>query len=149
MRAVIQRVKIAKVVVEGRPVGEIGKGILLFLGVEKGDEDKDIEFIASKVANLRIFEDDEMKMNLSVKGVQGKVLAVSQFTLLGDSRKGRRPSFDKAAAPKEAEEKYLKVVDKLKDEGIEVETGRFKACMDVELVNDGPVTILLDSRKGS
>lgn len=147
MRAVIQRVKRAEVKVEGESVAKIEKGILALVGVELGDSEDDVNWLASKVAELRIFEDSEQKMNLSVKDVGGSILVVSQFTLLGDCRKGRRPSFDKAAPPNVAESLYLLFVDKLKSLGIDVQTGRFAKKMEVELVNDGPVTLLLDSRK--
>jgi len=149
MRAVIQRVRRAEVRVGDRTVGEIGKGLLVLLGVEVGDTDADLDWIAKKVAELRIFGDSEGKMNLSVQDVGGAVLVVSQFTLLGDCRKGRRPSFDKAAPPSFAEPMYEAFADKLKSVGIDVQTGEFAAMMEVELVNDGPVTLVLDSRRGS
>ena len=149
MRAVIQRVRRAEVRVGDRTVGEIGKGLLVLLGVEVGDTDADLDWIAKKIAELRIFGDTEGKMNLSVQDVGGAVLVVSQFTLLGDCRKGRRPSFDKAAPPSFAEPMYEAFADKLKSVGIDVQTGEFAAMMEVELVNDGPVTLVLDSRKGS
>lgn len=147
MRAVIQRVKGARVRVEGETVGSIERGILVFVGVEKGDGGEDLEYMARKIVNLRIFEDEKGQMNLSLKEVGGEVLLVSQFTLLGDARKGRRPSFDRAEEPKRAEELYLSLGDLIEREGIRVKKGVFRAMMEVELVNDGPVTILLDSRR--
>ncbi len=147
MRAVIQRVKGARVRVEGRTVGSIGRGVLAFVGVEKGDDRKDLEYMARKIVNLRIFEDQKGQMNLSLKDVGGEVLLVSQFTLLGDARKGRRPSFERAEEPGRAEELYLALGELIEREGIRVERGIFRAMMEVDLVNDGPVTILLDSRK--
>lgn len=147
MRAVIQKVSSAAVSVDGRPVGTIGKGILAYVGVEKGDIEADLRFISSKIASLRIFGDSEGKMNLSVKDIGGSVLVISQFTLLGDCTKGRRPSFDRAEAPGEAKALYERVVVALREEGLKVETGEFQAHMEVESVNDGPVTFILDSRK--
>ncbi len=147
MRAVVQRVKKASVVVDGKIVGKIGKGILILLGVGKEDTEEDIRWLADKVSNLRIFEDDEGKMNKSVKDVGGKILVVSQFTLYGDCRKGRRPSFTQAAPPEKGRFFYEKFIEDLKKEGIEVESGIFGAKMEVHLINDGPVTILLDSKK--
>jgi D-tyrosyl-tRNA(Tyr) deacylase len=147
MRAVVQRVSSARVRVEGRVVGEIGRGLLVFAGVEKGDGADDISYIAGKVNDLRIFEDAAGKMNLSIAEAGGAVLAVSQFTLCGDCRKGRRPSFDAAEPPASARVLYEGLVSALKGLNVKVETGEFQAHMDVELVNDGPVTILLDSRR--
>ena len=148
MRAVVQRVSLARVHVDGAVVGEIGNGLLIFLGVEKGDTEDDLNYIASKVASLRIFYDDAGRMNLDVKEVSGGVLVVSQFTLMGDCRKGRRPSFDAAEEPAKAKNMYEAFAEKLKTEGIgRVEKGVFGADMKVELTNDGPVTMLLDSRK--
>ena len=147
MRAVVQRVNNASVLVDNKTVGKIGRGALVLLGVEEGDVTKDVDYISAKIANLRIFEDLNGKINLSLIDIQGDVMIVSQFTLLGDARKGRRPSFDKAEKPGEAKKKYLEVVEKLKGEGLKVEKGEFQATMDIELVNSGPVTILLDSRK--
>lgn len=147
MRAVIQRVKEARVRVDGNIVGEIGRGILVFLGIEKGDGTKDLEYLAKKIVNLRVFEDDKGQMNLSVKDVEGEVLLVSQFTLLGDARKGRRPSFERAEEPERARELYESLVRMVRMEGLPVEEGVFRAMMEVELINDGPVTILLDSKK--
>lgn len=147
MRAVVQRVNFARVRVADRTVGEIGRGLLVFAGVEKGDGDNDIAYIAGKVRDLRIFEDGEGKMNLSVQEASGAVLAISQFTLCGDSRKGRRPSFDAAESPAAAKPLYEGLVEALRQLNLTVETGEFQAHMQVELANDGPVTILLDSRR--
>ena len=147
MRAVVQRVKSARVDVASQTVGRIGNGLLVFLGVELGDGDRDLEYICTKINGLRIFEDDEGKMNLSAGEVDGGVLVVSQFTLLGDARHGRRPSFSNAAPPDEGERWYLAAADFLRRAGLEVQTGQFRAEMEVHLVNDGPVTILLDSRR--
>ncbi|MDP2892066.1 MAG: D-aminoacyl-tRNA deacylase [Bacillota bacterium] len=147
MRAVVQRVKKAAVKIEGKTVGEIGRGMLVFLGIGADDDDRDIQYICSKVQGLRIFEDGEGKMNLSIKEAGGGVLLVSQFTLHGDCRKGRRPSFSAAMAPDRAKDLYYKTVGLMKEAGLYVETGEFQAMMDVELINDGPVTILLDSKR--
>ena len=152
MRAVVQRVTSARVTVDRRVVGEIGAGLLVFLGVEKGDAGQDIEYIVNKVRELRIFDDggDESgrkRMNRSVADVSGSVLVVSQFTLAGDVRRGRRPSFDAAAAPEIAREYYEIVVARLRESGLIVATGEFQAMMRVQLENDGPVTILIDSRR--
>lgn len=147
MRAVLQRVSRASVEVEGSIVGQIGAGWLILLGVERGDGDADASWIAEKVLNLRAFEDDQGKMNRSVVDVGGGVLVVSQFTLLGDCRGGRRPSFTAAADPAEAERLYLLAARELARSGLHVATGTFRAMMKVELVNEGPVTLLLDSRK--
>lgn len=147
MRAVVQRVSRSSVTVEGQVTGEIKKGLMVLLGVAEGDTEKDAEYIANKVAGLRIFEDSEDKMNLSVKDVGGDILAVSQFTLLGDVRKGKRPSFSDAARPDAANELYKKFISFLQQDGLHVEEGVFQTHMMVELVNDGPVTILLDSKK--
>ncbi len=148
MRCVIQRVTRASVAVEGRVVGEIGPGFLALLGVEEGDGEKDVRYVSDKVAGLRVFEDENDKMNLSIQDVGGSVLAVSQFTLCGDARHGRRPSFSAAARPDIAIPLYEAFCNQLREVGIPVETGVFQAHMNVALVNDGPVTILLDSRKG-
>lgn len=137
----------ARVRVDGRTVGEIGRGLLVFAGVEKGDGADDIKYVAGKVSGLRIFEDDAGKMNVSVADAGGSVLAVSQFTLCGDCRKGRRPSFDDAEAPASARPIYEALVRELRALNLKVETGEFQAHMEVELANDGPVTILLDSRR--
>lgn len=147
MRAVVQRVLRASVAVNGQFTGEIGKGYMVLLGVETGDGEKDVSYIADKVANLRVFEDSAGKMNLALAEVNGAILAVSQFTLLGDARGGRRPSFITAARPEEADALYEQVVADWRERGIVVETGVFGADMAVNLVNDGPVTILLDSKK--
>ena len=147
MRAVIQRVSRAKVTVDGEITGEIGEGILVLLGVSKKDSEKEALYLLEKTLNLRIFEDSEGKMNLSILDVKGELLVVSQFTLYGDARKGRRPSFIDAAAPFEANRLYEFFVAEARRQISKVGTGRFQAMMDVELVNDGPVTILLDSTK--
>lgn len=147
MRVVIQRVQRAKVTVAGEIVGEIARGWLVLLGIAPADTQKQVDWLAEKVANLRAFEDQDGKMNLSVSDVGGSVLVVSQFTLLGDCRKGRRPSFIQAAAPELAERLYETFVAAIGVQGIPVATGKFRAMMQVELVNDGPVTILLDSSK--
>lgn len=145
MRAVVQRIDRASVTVDGQVTGRAGRGLLVLLGVAAGDTEKDLRYIADKVAGLRIFEDEAGKMNLSVRDVGGEILAVSQFTLCGDCRKGRRPSFDKAADPETAVVFYEQFVCLCRKAGIHVETGVFRAHMLVELVNNGPVTILLDS----
>jgi D-tyrosyl-tRNA(Tyr) deacylase len=148
MRAVVQRVSRAEVRVEGKVVGSIGKGILVLLGIGRDDDGQDIQWLADKVMNLRIFEDENDKMNLSVLDVKGQVLVVSQFTLYGDCRKGKRPSYSSAAAPADAEKMYNTFIQTIESKyGIKVETGIFQAMMEVELVNDGPVTLLLDSKK--
>jgi D-aminoacyl-tRNA deacylase len=147
MRAVLQRVTRASVEVEGVVVGRIGPGLLVLLGVARGDTDDAAGKLAQKVVNLRAFEDEEGKMNRSVAEAAGAVLVVSQFTLLADCRGGRRPSFTEAAEPNEAERLYLRFVDQIRSAGLETATGTFRALMQVELVNDGPVTFLLDSRK--
>ena len=148
MRCVVQRVSRASVTVEGKTTGDVEKGYMVLVGVEQGDGEADMRYCAEKVAGLRVFEDGEGKMNLSVKDVGGAVLAVSQFTLLGDARHGRRPSFSNAARPEEANALYEDFCQALRAAGIRVETGVFQTHMEVSLVNDGPVTILLDSRKG-
>lgn len=147
MRAVAQRVSEASVVVDGEVVGRIGRGLLVYLGAADGDGDADVETMANKLAGLRIFPDEAGKMSRSVEDVGGGVLVVSQFTLFGDVRRGRRPSFDGAAPPAEAEALYERVVARIRDKGLQVETGRFRASMDVRCRVDGPVTILIDSRK--
>jgi D-tyrosyl-tRNA(Tyr) deacylase len=147
MKAVVQRVSSARVEVSGDTVGEIARGLLVLLGVANGDEEKDAAWMAEKIVGLRIFEDDAGKMNRSLMEVDGSVLAVSQFTLLGDVRKGRRPSFIDAAPKEKAERLYGEFVSKARSLGARTETGRFQAHMAVHLVNDGPVTILLDSRE--
>ena len=147
MRAVVQRVKSASVKVEGKLVSEIGAGILIFLGIAHEDTTTEIEYIANKVANLRIFEDEDGKMNRSLLEMGGATLVVSQFTLYGDCRKGRRPSFIKAARPELANTLYEEFITVLEQQNIPTQGGTFQAMMDVELTNDGPVTILLDSDK--
>lgn len=147
MRAVIQRVKEADVTVENKVTGSIEAGLVVLLGVEDGDTEADSAYIAEKAVGLRIFEDQEGKMNLSLQDVGGKVLAVSQFTLLGDVRKGKRPSFTKAAKPDEANRLYRHFVELTRAKGIEVQEGIFQTDMLVKIYNDGPVTILLDSKK--
>ena len=147
MRAVVQRVSRAAVRVDSKTVGEIGQGLAVLLGIRSGDSREAADSLAERVANLRIFADSEGKMNLSVKDVQGAVLAVSQFTLFGDTRRGRRPSYMDAAPPEEAEPLYKHFLSALHRYGLRVESGVFRAMMEVELVNDGPVTILIDSEK--
>lgn len=148
MRAVVQRVASACVRVDGDVVGRIGRGLLVYLGAADGDGPEDLRYAVDKIAGLRIFEDARGKMARSVEDVGGGVLVVSQFTLFGDVRRGRRPSFDGAAPPGPAEVAYEEVVAGLRGRGLEVATGRFRATMEVESRGDGPVTILLDSRKG-
>lgn len=145
MKIVIQRVKSAKVTVEGKNVAQIGRGLLLLLGVGKDDSAEDIERIAKKVLNLRIFEDEQGKMNLNIKQITGQILSVPQFTLYAEVRKGNRPGFDSAAEPSTAKEYWKKFNNILKNNGADVKEGVFGAHMDVELVNDGPVTILLEA----
>ena len=147
MRLVVQRVARASVTVEGEITGKIGKGYMVLAGAETGDTEADARLCADKLAGLRVFEDSEGKMNLSIADVGGEILLVSQFTLLGDARHGRRPSFIAAARPEVAEPLLEQVKAMLEARGLHVETGRFQTHMDVELVNDGPVTILIDSRK--
>jgi D-tyrosyl-tRNA(Tyr) deacylase len=148
MRAVIQRVSRAKVTVAGEITGEIGIGLVVLLGVGHDDNEAGADYLADKIAGLRIFEDDAGKMNLSVTDVGGAVLVVSQFTLYGDVRKGKRPSFDAAAPPQKARALYEYFVERIRAASLRCETGRFQEMMKVELVNEGPVTILLDSEKG-
>jgi D-tyrosyl-tRNA(Tyr) deacylase len=148
MRAVVQRVGRASVTVDGSVVGQVERGLCVLLGAGREDGPEDVAYMVEKIANLRIFPDEQGKMNLSVLDVQGGVLVVSQFTLYGDVRKGRRPSFVQALAPEAAEQLYLRFVDEIRAAGVaRVATGRFGAMMQVELVNDGPVTILLDSSR--
>ena len=147
MRAVVQRVKESRVEIGGEVVGQISKGFLVLLGVAQGDDEQDCSYLADKIANLRIFPDEKGQMNLSLLDAGGEILVVSQFTLLGDCKKGRRPSFAKAAKPPEAQRLYEEFVRVLRANGIQVETGRFQEMMDVYLINDGPVTLLLDSKK--
>lgn len=148
MRAVVQRVSRAQVTVNDFVTGEIGHGLLVLVAVGHDDTDADAAYLAEKIAGLRIFEDEDGKMNRSVVNVGGSVLAVSQFTLYGDVRKGKRPSFDGAAPPVEAKRLYEFFVQKIQGLGLRCETGRFQEMMQVELVNEGPVTILVDSKKG-
>lgn len=147
MRAVIQRVNNASVTVKEQLVGQIKSGLVVFLGITHDDTEEDAKYLAEKVCNLRIFEDDSGKLNLSVLDKKGEILSVSQFTLYGDCRKGRRPSFTEAAHPEVAEKLYDKFNQLLRDMGINVATGVFQAYMQVKIINDGPVTILLDSKK--
>ena len=147
MRAVLQRVHRASVSVEGRVTAEIGPGLLVFLGIADDDSEQDIHYLVSKIINLRAFEDDQGKMNLSLQETGGSLLVVSQFTLYADCRKGRRPSFSGAAKPEQANTWYTRFIDSLRAEEITVKTGSFQKMMDIALVNDGPVTFLLDSRR--
>ena len=146
MRAVIQRVKESSVKVDRQTIGRIGKGLLVLLGVAEGDTPSDAGYLANKIVNLRIFEDDGAKMNRSLLSIGGEMLVVSQFTLLGDCRKGRRPSFTAAAGPPKASELYDDFVQQVRRLGISVETGRFQTTMEVAIINDGPVTLVLESR---
>ncbi len=146
MKVLIQKVSRAEVRVANRVVGSIGEGVLLFLGVEKGDTDKDINYLTEKILHLRIFPDAEGKMNLSLLDISGEILVVSQFTLAGDVQKGRRPSFDRAAPPEMAERYYQEFVHQLKKTRLKVATGEFQAMMSVELVNEGPVTFMVESK---
>jgi D-tyrosyl-tRNA(Tyr) deacylase len=148
MRAVVQRVSRASVKVGNELTGEVGRGLLVLLGVSREDTEADADYLAEKIAELRIFEDDGGKMNLGVMDVGGAVLAVSQFTLFGDVRRGKRPSFDEAARPERARELYEYFVGQVRGLGLRCETGRFQEMMEVELINSGPVTILVDSKKG-
>jgi D-tyrosyl-tRNA(Tyr) deacylase len=145
MRACVQRVSSARVVVDGETVGEIGRGLLVLLGVAATDDDADLRWLVDKVVGLRVFDDGEGKMNLALADVGGALLVVSQFTLLGDCRKGRRPSFIAAAPPEQAERVYEQFVAAARAAGVQVATGRFRTQMAVELVNDGPVTLVVDS----
>ena len=146
MRVVIQRVQKAKVIADGKENGEIKKGFMLLVGVEEADTSEDVSYLTRKIANMRIFEDTEGKMNLSLKEVGGEILSISQFTLHADTKKGNRPSFVKAARPEQANELYEELNKNLRSEGFKVETGVFGAEMQVSLINDGPVTILVDSK---
>lgn len=146
MRACVQRASQGRVTVDGQVVGQIGPGLVVLVGVAAGDTPRDVAWMAEKVAGLRIFEDDAGKMNRSVIDTAGRLLLISQFTLLGDCQKGKRPSFTAAAPPELAERLYTDLVEALRGRGLGVETGRFRAHMEVLIVNDGPVTILLDSR---
>jgi len=147
MRAVVQRVKKGSVEIEEKEIGKIEKGLVILLGVGQNDTEKDAEYLAEKIVNLRIFEDKEGKMNLSVKDINGQILVISQFTLYGDCKKGRRPSFVSAALPDKAVKLYDYFVKSIKNYGLKIETGEFQAMMLVKIYNDGPVTILLDSEK--
>ncbi|MDP3025944.1 MAG: D-aminoacyl-tRNA deacylase [candidate division Zixibacteria bacterium] len=147
MRVVLQRVRDASVEVEGKIVGQIGKGMVLLLGATIGDSEKEVVYLADKCANLRIFEDAQGKMNFSVLEIGGEILVISQFTLYGDTKKGRRPSFTEAMEPKEAERLYLMFIDHLRKKGLRVEQGVFGAKMLVKIFNDGPVTFVLDSKE--
>jgi len=147
VRAVVQRVHESSVTVDGRVTGRIGKGLLVLLGVGETDSEQDADYLAEKIVGLRCFADNDSKFNLSVRDAGGSVLAVSQFTLFGDCRKGKRPSFTEAARPELAVPLYERFVAKVRESGIKVQTGEFGAHMDVQLVNDGPVTLLLDSKK--
>ena len=147
MRGVIQRVKGAQVRVGGTTIGEIGKGLLVLLGVENNDSLEDVEYLAAKILELRIFEDEDSRMNLSVQDIKGEIMVVSQFTLLGDCRKGRRPSFTDAAPPHLAKDLYEQFISYLLKSNLKVAQGEFQAMMEVHLINDGPVTFMLDSRK--
>ena len=147
MRVILQRVTRASVKIDGNLTGEIGPGLVLLLGIAKDDTPRDVEYVIDKCVGLRIFGDKRGKMNRSLLDVAGEVLAISQFTLFGDTRKGRRPSFDGAAPPEQAEPLYEQAVDRLKEHGIRVATGRFGAFMEVSLVNDGPVTLTVESRR--
>lgn len=145
MKVVVQRSKEAKVTVEGQVEGEISSGLVLLVGISQDDHESDCEYVAEKIANLRIFEDSDGKMNHSVLDQGGEILSISQFTLYGDTKKGRRPNFMNAAKPDHAEPLYEKFNDLLKDKGLRVETGVFGAMMDVSLVNDGPVTLIVET----
>ena len=145
MRAVVQRVKQSTVTTDNEILGQIGSGLLFLLGVARGDTAKDADYLANKIINLRIFEDEDRKMNRSLLETGGELLAVSQFTLLADCRKGRRPSFIEAAEPEKATDLYEKFVNAVRAKGVAVQTGRFRAMMEVALINDGPVTIIIES----
>ena len=147
MKALIQRVSAASVSVAGEVVGRIGRGLVVFVGVANGDTEKDARYLAQRTVNLRIFSDQAGRFNLSALDIQGELLLVSQFTLLADTRKGRRPSFTDAALPAQAEELFQQFVEQARATGLKVETGRFQQYMQVEIHNDGPVTIMLDSRE--
>ena len=147
MRTVVQRVSRAQVSIEEAITGSIGKGLVVFVGISAADSDKDLQWLAEKIVHLRIFEDEAGKMNKSLTDINGEMLIISQFTLYGDCRKGRRPGFSRAAPPLQAEPYYLKFVEEVKSKGVQVATGTFQADMQVELINDGPVTLLLDSEK--
>lgn len=147
MRAVIQRVRRASVTVDGREKGSIDKGLLVFLGIHQHDGEKELRWMVEKVVNMRLFEDDESKMNRSVTDIDGEILIVSQFTLYGDCRKGRRPGFSDAAPPEKAKLLYEKFIEAIRLKGLATASGTFQAMMEVSLINDGPVTLLVDSAK--
>lgn len=147
MRAVIQRVDKANVSVNNEVVGRIGKGLVVLIAVENNDSEKDLEFMKRKIIGLRVFNDEEGRINRSVRDVSGEILLISQFTLYGDCRKGNRPSFTRSAVPEIAEKTYLRLAESLQGEGIRVDTGKFQAMMKVSLVNDGPVTVIVDSKR--
>lgn len=147
MRAVVQRVKQSSVKVDGKVIGHIQKGFNVLIGISSSDTDKDLEYIKDKLINLRVFEDENNKMNLSIKDIKGEMLIISQFTLYGDCRKGRRPNFMQAMMPGEAEKVYDKFIKMMKSDDIKIETGIFGADMEVNIVNDGPVTLIIDSSK--
>lgn len=147
MKALIQRVKMAEVQINGKIYSKINKGLLIFLGIENGDTEKDIEYLVRKVPHLRIFEDSQEKMNLSTLDIKGEILVISQFTLSADCRRGNRPSFDSAEEPAKAKDIYMRFIEGLRESGLKIETGDFGAYMQVHLINDGPVTIMIDSKK--
>ena len=147
MKALLQRVSRASVSINGETAGKIGKGLVVLVGIASGDGDRDINYLVDKVINLRIFEDAEGKLNLSSLDIKGELLVISQFTLLADTRKGRRPSFINAAPPDQAQRLFNRFLDEIRKSGLKVETGRFQEYMQVEIHNDGPVTIMLDSRE--
>lgn len=147
MKAVVQRVKNSSVMVEDKPVSDISNGLLVLLGVQKNDTRKDVEYLVEKIINLRIFDDDEGKMNISLKQIKGELMVVSQFTLLGDCKKGRRPSYQAAAPPQQADALYTHFADLAKQNGVITRTGIFQAMMDVSLINHGPVTLILDTNE--
>lgn len=146
MRAVVQRVKKSSVSIDKKVIAEIGKGLLVLLGVAKTDETRDVDYLVEKILNLRVFEDENSKMNKSLIEINGEMLVVSQFTLLGNCRKGRRPSFVEAAEPEKANALYENFINQVRQKGVSAQTGQFRAMMDVSLINDGPVTLILESR---
>lgn len=146
MKAIIQRVKVASVMVEGKLISQIGKGILVFLGIERDDKTEDADYIAKKIINMRIFEDSSGKMNLSIRDINGEIMVVSEFTLAGNCRKGNRPSFDNAMAPEEAQKIYNYFIENLKKSGLPIKEGSFRSFMHVSLINEGPATFILDTR---